>query len=65
MFFAYNNGITAIAEELVVEPSPDGGVALVRCRNLQIVNGGQTTASLYYASLRKSERWPSIGCASR
>lgn len=53
MFFAYNNGITAIAEELVVEPSADGGVALVRCRNLQIVNGGQTTASLYYASLRK------------
>ena len=29
-----------VAEELVVEPSPDGGHALIRCRNLQIVNGG-------------------------
>lgn len=53
MFFAYNNGITATADELVVETSPDGGSTLVRCRNLQVVNGGQTTASLYYAKQRK------------
>lgn len=49
MFFAFNNGITVIAEDLAVETKPDGGVVLVRCRNLQIVNGGQTTASLYRA----------------
>lgn len=53
MFFAYNNGITAVAEELVVESRADGGNVLVRCRNLQIVNGGQTTASLYFASQKK------------
>lgn len=52
-FFAYNNGITATADELVVESSAEGGLVLVRCRNLQIVNGGQTTASLFHASLRK------------
>lgn len=52
-FFAYNNGITATADELLVESSADGGLALVRCRNLQIVNGGQTTASLFHATLRK------------
>jgi hypothetical protein len=51
-FFAYNNGITATADELVVEPSSDGGLALVRCRNLQVVNGGQTTASLFHAKVR-------------
>lgn len=46
MFFAYNNGITATAEE--VELDETGG-KLLRIRNLQIVNGGQTTASLFNA----------------
>lgn len=43
MFFAYNNGIAATAE--AVEFDPDSG-SLVSAVNLQIVNGGQTTASL-------------------
>jgi len=51
MFFAYNNGVTATAEavELVED---NGAPKVVRFRNLQIVNGGQTTASLH-AGLRK------------
>ena len=45
MFFSYNNGITATAEEVDIED--DGGSLLLhRIRNFQIVNGGQTTASL-------------------
>lgn len=48
MFFAYNNGLTATARELEVRSEKDG-LRIVRCRNLQIVNGGQTTASIYYA----------------
>ncbi|HEV7346870.1 AIPR family protein [Telluribacter sp.] len=52
MFFAYNNGISTTAEN--VEVSHDGGVAyLSRIENLQIVNGGQTTASIYYTSNEK------------
>jgi len=43
MFFAYNNGIAATAE--AVEFDPDSG-CIVSAVNLQIVNGGQTTASL-------------------
>lgn len=42
-FFAFNNGITATATN--VELGPSGNI--VRIRDLQIVNGGQTTASLY------------------
>lgn len=42
-FFAYNNGITATAEEVTLTPD---GSAIASIRNLQIVNGGQTTASL-------------------
>ena len=48
MFFAYNNGITATAEE--VEIDNDGGRLLLRrLKNFQIVNGGQTTASIHAA----------------
>lgn len=48
MFFAYNNGITATAEDVVVKDR-DGELLLIGTRNLQIVNGGQTTASLHIA----------------
>ena len=48
MFFAYNNGITATAEE--VDIVDDGGRLLLRhLKNFQIVNGGQTTASIHVA----------------
>ena len=48
MFFAYNNGITVTAEE--VEIDDDGGRLLLRrLKNFQIVNGGQTTASIHAA----------------
>ena len=43
MFFAYNNGIAATAEAVEIDESRG---RLVRATNLQIVNGGQTTASL-------------------
>ncbi len=47
MFFAFNNGITATATELVTEKQ-NGSVLLKSIRDLQIVNGGQTTASLFH-----------------
>ena len=50
MFAAYNNGLCATATEAVVEPGSDGGPSLVRVKGFQIVNGGQTTASLSDAS---------------
>lgn len=49
MFFAYNNGITATAEAIEIEDR--GGVPMIKSlRNLQIVNGGQTSASIHAAS---------------
>ncbi|WP_217272322.1 AIPR family protein [Sphingopyxis sp. BSNA05] len=47
MFFAYNNGITATAQAVETQ-SGDGGLEIVRLVDLQIVNGGQTTASLFH-----------------
>lgn len=52
MFFAYNNGLTATAEAVTTEER-GGQVVLTRLRNLQIVNGGQTTASIHAARRAK------------
>ena len=45
MFFAYNNGIAATATELDTVLA-DKGLMITRIKDLQIVNGGQTTASI-------------------
>lgn len=52
MFFAYNNGVTATAEEVNIEER-NGQLALTGVKNLQIVNGGQTTASIHMAMRNK------------
>lgn len=51
MFFAYNNGITATAQS-VDTVMTDSGLAISRVIDLQIVNGGQTTASLFHTRKR-------------
>jgi hypothetical protein len=52
MFFAFNNGLTATAEDIQLETGPEG-LIITSLRNLQIVNGGQTTASIHAASRKK------------
>ena len=49
MFFAYNNGLTATASAVGTQKLSDGGTGITSISNLQIVNGGQTTASILYA----------------
>lgn len=51
MFFAYNNGITATAQEVETRTT-DEGLQITRILDLQIVNGGQTTASLFHTARR-------------
>lgn len=46
MFFSYNNGISATAEAI---SSNYDDTKIQQIRNLQIVNGGQTTASVFTA----------------
>ena len=55
MFLAFNNGIAATAEEIEVETSENGkGLMITKVRDFQIVNGGQTTASIYH-TLKKDK----------
>lgn len=51
MFFAYNNGIAATASNIELERI-DGIEHITKISSLQIVNGGQTTASLAIALLK-------------
>lgn len=51
-FLAYNNGISMTASAISLTQLPTGGVGIRRIQDLQIVNGGQTTASLHYAKIQ-------------
>lgn len=46
MFLAYNNGLAATAEGVELEKT-EHGLVITSADNLQIVNGGQTTASIH------------------
>lgn len=49
MFLAFNNGIAATADSVEIEKAEDGnGLFISKVNDLQIVNGGQTTASIYH-----------------
>lgn len=45
MFFAYNNGISTTASDITVRET-EHGIEIVKLKDWQIVNGGQTTASI-------------------
>ena len=45
MFFAYNNGVSATAMDVQIADTPQGR-SIVSAKDFQIINGGQTTASL-------------------
>ncbi len=47
-FLPYNNGLAATGSSLKIVDMPDGGVGIAEVQDLQVVNGGQTTASLYH-----------------
>lgn len=47
-FMAYNNGIVIVADEMRLGKPGDGSAGIAWLKGLQIVNGGQTTASIYF-----------------
>jgi hypothetical protein len=49
-FLAYNNGISATAEQIEYDEGDGSILFLKRASGFQVVNGGQTTASLYTAA---------------
>ena len=53
MFLAYNNGISVTAESVDIVRDENGKPSISKIRDMQIVNGGQTTASIYNAKKDK------------
>lgn len=58
-FMAYNNGISVTVDELTTVYNPGKGLQITHMKGLQIVNGGQTTASIHRA--RKKDRFNLAG----
>lgn len=54
-FMAFNNGIVLVADEMKLARAKDGAPGIVWLRGMQIVNGGQTTASIYFAKRKYPE----------
>lgn len=48
-FMAYNNGIVVVADQVKLDTAKDGSTGILWLQGMQIVNGGQTTASIYFA----------------
>jgi hypothetical protein len=49
MFLAFNNGLAATADEVTLVKEENGnGLYVSKVKDFQIVNGGQTTASIYH-----------------
>ena len=58
-FFTYNNGIACTAESIVLDRNANG-VVIKSIKDLQIINGGQTTASLTSAFLKDKSNLENI-----
>lgn len=55
MFLAFNNGLSITAESVDTVTLASGGTGIKSIRDLQIVNGGQTTASIFHAAKREKK----------
>lgn len=53
-FFTYNNGISTTAESIKRGFGSDGTPLITSFKNLQIINGGQTTATLAATSIKNN-----------
>ncbi len=55
-FMAYNNGIVIVADKMELDKAGgEGSTGILWLKGLQIVNGGQTTASIYFTKKKYPE----------
>jgi hypothetical protein len=61
MFCAFNNGITVFARDLEFVTLDNGSQGIAKAEAFQIVNGGQTIASLYHSNKKQKADLSKIG----
>ncbi|OED43721.1 abortive phage infection protein [Endozoicomonas sp. (ex Bugula neritina AB1)] len=54
-FMAYNNGLVIVADEAHLGQAADGSPGITWLKGMQVVNGGQTSASLYFTKKKNPE----------
>ena len=54
-FMAYNNGIVLVVDEMHLGRTDSGAPGIAWLKGMQIVNGGQTTASIYFTKKKAPE----------
>lgn len=59
-FFTYNNGISTVAKDIKTEMIPNQGLVITEFNDFQIINGGQTTASLASADIKDKAQLDNI-----
>jgi AIPR protein/Abortive infection phage resistance protein N-terminal domain len=64
-FLALNNGVVAIADDIELTKAPGGMLGIRSLRGFQIVNGGQTTASLHRAKRQDAAKLDGIMVAAK
>ena len=64
-FFAFNNGISATCTAIEIDKDGGGGARVTRAKDFQVINGGQTTASLSNARFRDKAELASISVAMK
>jgi hypothetical protein len=64
-FLAYNNGISATAASVRMERIVGSGLGISEIEDFQIVNGGQTTASLHQAAMKDREALNSVAVQAK
>lgn len=53
-FMAYNNGVVIVADEAHLERAADGSPGIAWLKGMQVVNGGQTMASIFFTKKKYS-----------
>jgi len=53
-FMAYNNGVVIVADEAHLDRARDGSPGLAWLKGMQVVNGGQTMASIFFTRKKYS-----------
>jgi len=56
MFLAFNNGITVTANKVNLGKDDFGNDAILSIKDFQVVNGGQTVASLWHTNVKNKAR---------
>jgi hypothetical protein len=64
-FLAYNNGISATASDVRLTRLPSGAQGISGLSDLQIVNGGQTTASIHHVAVRDKADLSGVGVQAK